>query len=253
MLAPCDSSDHMLMRLVDDYIFVSTDRAAAEIFLANAVAGIPTYGCQVKAEKSNQTLNLIRIRYSVESGYHGADYFFGNPSMEVRLDMDSLVRSTISLSFDGDATTTIGGHDVCTAMKTIVASKCFPILLDDLINSKDNIVFNIVQIFGLCASRLIDHVRAVGSVRVVSAVECLVSYACTFIYSKQRELSSKDAISKFELTSIGIATFAKILSSKKGQRVVGTTVVEAINVLLQARDNLRFSAILDCATKIFLC
>eukprot|EP01052_Picozoa_sp_SAG31_P004764 SAG31_NODE_201_length_20535_cov_15.315081_14_plen_312_part_00 len=47
--------NHLLMRLVDDFIYITTDLAAAENFVHTLHKGMPSYGCTVQAEKTTTT------------------------------------------------------------------------------------------------------------------------------------------------------------------------------------------------------
>lgn len=48
----CSEPNSLLMRLVDDFLFITTDRAAAERFLRKMHAGHPEYGCFVSMNKT---------------------------------------------------------------------------------------------------------------------------------------------------------------------------------------------------------
>ncbi|KAK0836388.1 Telomerase reverse transcriptase, partial [Friedmanniomyces endolithicus] len=49
----------LLLRLIDDFLVISTDRSIAERFMHVMHAGIPEYGVQVKAEKSRANFDVL--------------------------------------------------------------------------------------------------------------------------------------------------------------------------------------------------
>jgi telomerase reverse transcriptase len=48
----------ILLRLIDDFLVISTDRRVAERFVSTMHAGVPRYGVQVKAEKSRANFDV---------------------------------------------------------------------------------------------------------------------------------------------------------------------------------------------------
>jgi telomerase reverse transcriptase len=48
----------ILLRLIDDFLVISTDRRVAEKFVSTMHAGVPRYGVQVKAEKSRANFDV---------------------------------------------------------------------------------------------------------------------------------------------------------------------------------------------------
>ncbi|KAK5692774.1 Telomerase reverse transcriptase [Elasticomyces elasticus] len=73
-----DDGQTLLLRLIDDFLVISTDRKVAEHFMHVMHAGIPEYGVQVKAEKSRanfdvcvQGSNIARLPQQSDFAYCG--------------------------------------------------------------------------------------------------------------------------------------------------------------------------------------
>ncbi|KAG6331208.1 hypothetical protein ID866_7880, partial [Astraeus odoratus] len=47
-----DNSDSVLLRLIDDYLFITTDVGKARSFLDIMTKGHPEYGCMISKEKT---------------------------------------------------------------------------------------------------------------------------------------------------------------------------------------------------------
>lgn len=53
-----NSGNSLLLRLIDDFLVITTDRNVAETFMRTMHAGLPEYGVQVKAEKSKANFDF---------------------------------------------------------------------------------------------------------------------------------------------------------------------------------------------------
>jgi telomerase reverse transcriptase len=53
-----DNESSLLMRLIDDFLIITTDRHVAETFMRTMHAGLPEFGVQVKADKSRANFDI---------------------------------------------------------------------------------------------------------------------------------------------------------------------------------------------------
>ena len=69
-----DTGDNLLLRLIDDFLLITTDRAQAQRFMQTMSQGSEAYGIRVRTEKS-----LVNFEYSINGidvpRTHGVDWF----------------------------------------------------------------------------------------------------------------------------------------------------------------------------------
>jgi len=53
------AEDSLLLRLIDDFLLITTDKAKAERFLRQMHAGLPAYGVQVKKDKTQTNFDMV--------------------------------------------------------------------------------------------------------------------------------------------------------------------------------------------------
>ena len=83
-----DNGQTVLLRLIDDFLVISTDRDIAERFMQVMHAGIPEYGVQVKAEKSRANFDVVVRGKSIARLPEQSDFAYcGNTINTVTLDL----------------------------------------------------------------------------------------------------------------------------------------------------------------------
>ena len=78
----------LMVRLIDDFLFISTSKADAEIFLRTMLAGVEEYGCTIAPEKS--VINFPTTHRTVKQLPRDADFpwcgFVLDQQLNVRID-----------------------------------------------------------------------------------------------------------------------------------------------------------------------
>ena len=82
-----DPGSCLLLRLIDDFLLISTDQSLAKRFLAIMARGDPKYGIQVNAEKSLANFD-VTINGQKVPRLHGTTWF---PYCGMRIEMNTLV------------------------------------------------------------------------------------------------------------------------------------------------------------------
>lgn len=77
----------VLLRLIDDFLVISTDRGVAERFVQTMHAGVPEFGVQIRAEKSRTNFH-VRVAGKKIDEFAGAEFpYCGNAINTTTLDL----------------------------------------------------------------------------------------------------------------------------------------------------------------------
>ncbi|XP_076902584.1 LOW QUALITY PROTEIN: telomerase reverse transcriptase-like [Bidens hawaiensis] len=156
-----ESSDFMLLRFIDDFLFISTSKKLALGFLSRLERGFCEYNCNMKKEKFGLSFDFDKIKsksnmpYVYEDGNKFLPWsglFVNCKTLEVQADytryLDSHLRSTLTVCWQGDP-----GQHFRKKMCDYLRPKCHVIFFDSNINSASVVRLNIHQVFLLCAMK----------------------------------------------------------------------------------------------------
>jgi telomerase reverse transcriptase len=93
--------DSILLRLIDDFLLLTTERTLAERFLCTMHEGLPEYGVSVKAQKS-----LVNFDYTVNNYKISRSEGFSFPYCGMSIDT-----TTLNLQRDADRKSTLSKED----------------------------------------------------------------------------------------------------------------------------------------------
>nr|DAA35191.1 TPA_inf: telomerase reverse transcriptase [Helobdella robusta] len=157
-------SDELLLRQVDDYIFVSKDVERAKIILEKMSAGFVEYSFQINKEKT-----LTNFKYDAKNRGMCSGTFARSrlPWCGLIIDMKTLeiysdyskfaglsVKYTMSASFSNHP-----GSAIEKKLLFSVRSKCNSIYFDTTYNSVNTIFLNVYKIFLLLAYKFVYLIR----------------------------------------------------------------------------------------------
>ncbi|KAJ3289397.1 hypothetical protein HK104_007493 [Borealophlyctis nickersoniae] len=181
----------VLLRLVDDFLYITTKRQNAVSFLENMNKGHPSHGCFINLDKTLTNFDVIvdgiKLRQveDVSNGLHTPTEFpwcgllIDTRTLSVKGDYTRLADKYISESLTVNITQNPGsglqlkmfqlsltssGLSIEVSLLTppthrILKPKCHAIFLDTSLNSTETVLVNVYQNFYLCAIKFYLHVK----------------------------------------------------------------------------------------------
>ncbi|XP_012074552.1 telomerase reverse transcriptase isoform X2 [Jatropha curcas] len=156
------SSCYMLLRLIDDFCFISTSKKLATGFYTRLQRGFRDYNCYMNEEKfclnfdtenaSGIPSNRVYIGEDRTSFLRWSGLLLNSCTLEVQADytryLNHHLRSTLTVSWQGKP-----GCQLKAKLCGFLRPKCHPIFFDSNINSGPVVRLNIYQAFLLCAMK----------------------------------------------------------------------------------------------------
>ncbi|GAX76318.1 hypothetical protein CEUSTIGMA_g3764.t1 [Chlamydomonas eustigma] len=191
-LPPCQhsSAESVMMRLVDDFLFVTTSRAAAEVVVSRVHTGFPEYGCSINPLKTklnfdmelerpladcasdgqlNGQLNgnrnprdtgrILHLKSNTWQDGHGSHFIrwcgllLNAETLEVQADYTRYCNTHVSTSLCVPLSHK-PGQQLVLKLAQYMRPKCHALLLDNGINGSLVVRLNIFQAFVLSAMKL---------------------------------------------------------------------------------------------------
>nr|TKW28415.1 hypothetical protein SEVIR_3G315403v2 [Setaria viridis]TKW28416.1 hypothetical protein SEVIR_3G315403v2 [Setaria viridis] len=178
----------LLMRFIDDFIFISFSKEHALNFFNRVRRGFVYYNCYMNDSKYGFNFEVANSEHCCNRIYRGDDGFSFIPwsgllinceTLEIQADytryLDILISSTITVKMH--SSTKYLQSKLCHYMRP----KCHPIFYDSMINSPGTVRLNIYQAFLLCAMKFHCYVRSMADANM-SKLELLYIIKRTFRY-----------------------------------------------------------------------
>ncbi|KAI3712673.1 hypothetical protein L1987_71235 [Smallanthus sonchifolius] len=157
-LEKVDKSDFMLLRFIDDFLFISTSKKLALGFLSRIERGFHEYSCNMNKQKFGLSFDLDKMRSQSNRSSLGNKFLrwsgllINCKTLEVQADytryLDGHLRSTLTICWQGNP-----GQHFRKKMCDYLRPKCHAIFYDLNINSAAVVRLNIYQAFLLCAMK----------------------------------------------------------------------------------------------------
>jgi len=195
---------HLLVRIIDDFLLVSTKKDVCVQFLEKMRKGIPELGVRINQAKtmtnfdyaSDDSAQIVSVEKSVETNSSGDEFFawcgmlFNTKTCEARVDYS---RFAGSLAVDGLTADRLCGEGTKLSLriKSFVRPRCHPLLFDLRMNAVQNALLNFYQAMLLGAVKTVGYIRTglSGGVKhnpqfIVDCIEDVISYAHVLISSR---------------------------------------------------------------------
>ncbi|PFX33058.1 Telomerase reverse transcriptase [Stylophora pistillata] len=157
-------TDSLLLRWVDDFLFVTPHRRLADKFLNTMRAGIPEYGCVINHDKTLTNYTAVTAdghkvtRIGVSDRFPWCGFLLDTVTLEVSPDLSrytgSLLRDSLTVSLDAHP-----GEALSKKLRYSVRPKCHPLLLDPNMNTRENTLLNVFHVFLLTAYKFHTYVK----------------------------------------------------------------------------------------------
>ena len=146
--------ESVLLRLIDDYLLVTTSRPIAEGFAAMMHRGVAEYSCKINASKTKSSVSLhlkgtngehVCIPASTSKWLPWCGWLINVETGEFQADYAKYENVVSGMS--DKVTAAVNGNDFGKKMRSFLKPKCHALLFDASLNSAWTIRLNVLQIF----------------------------------------------------------------------------------------------------------
>ncbi|KAJ1262030.1 hypothetical protein BS78_09G075600 [Paspalum vaginatum] len=227
--------ESLLMRFIDDFIFISFSKEHAQKFFNRMRRGFSYYNCYMNDAKYGFNFEVSNSEHCCNRIYRGDDGFSFIPwsgllinceTLEIQADytryLDILISSTITVKMHSSMKYL--QSKLCHYMRP----KCHPIFYDSTINSPGTVRLNIYQAFLLCAMKFHCYVRTTPDVNT-SKLELFHIIKRTFRYMHSlivRQIQNVELqygvrpvlkLRRQETMWLGLSAYLRVLQKKQSR------------------------------------
>ena len=223
-----DAGSSVLLRLIDDFLLITTNKGHAERFLRVLHCGIPDYGIEVSADKSlanfNTTVNgkMIPLLTS-NSLFPYCGILIDTKSLEMTKDRSKFNNATVSDSLTVELSKTPGRN---LHRKTLNSFKIqtHAMYLDTSFNKLSTVLLNLYENFVESARKTYHYIRTLPPAKrptvslLKKTFDDLVDLAFVLMKSKKKNLRLEGyqcSVTKAQLRWLAATAFAAVLQKKQ--------------------------------------
>ncbi|XP_010257254.1 PREDICTED: telomerase reverse transcriptase isoform X2 [Nelumbo nucifera] len=231
---------YMLMRLIDDFLFISTSKKQAVSFFSRLQRGFREYNCFMNEEKFCVNFDIDHVsKLSSNRVYIGEDgvpflpwsgLLINCSTLEIQADYTRYanihLRSTLTVFWQGKS-----GHYLKAKLCDYMRPKCHPIFYDSNINSAAVVRLNVYQSFLLCAMKFHCYVCELSKACILPAAfhSKIIQNSFRFMYNliKKRVHSVHLGLSfhpilqlnREEVEWLGLTAYIRVLRRKQSRHI----------------------------------
>ncbi|PAV16223.1 telomerase reverse transcriptase [Pyrrhoderma noxium] len=161
--------ENTLLRLIDDYLFITTDIEEARQFLQIMERGHPEYGCFISRDKTLTNFDhrvgdisqndLSAVLHPEDQLFPWCGYLFDTRNLSVMSDYSRLYNKPLTDSLTVERSNKPNTRFLQKLMQSVKA-KSHIIFTDTSLNTSDAVYINLYQAFILAAMKMHTYVRA---------------------------------------------------------------------------------------------
>ncbi|KAL9242093.1 hypothetical protein vseg_016128 [Gypsophila vaccaria] len=229
--------ESMLLRFVDDYLFISTSKKQALTFYTRLRRGFREYNCYMNQGKFCTNFDCGSLQSGSKRMLTGSDgvsfvqwsgLLINISNLEVQADysryLNDHLSSTLTVNWQHKPGGILRGK-LCAYMRP----KCHPIFYDLTINSPATIKLNVYQSFVLCAMKFHCYVRELSTwcnlppKTHLTSIEGSLRYMYKLMKRRIFKVVSSSVsqpfiqVSKQEVQWLGLTAYIRVLSRKKSR------------------------------------
>ncbi|KAK3677630.1 Telomerase reverse transcriptase [Recurvomyces mirabilis] len=192
----------LLLRLIDDFLVISTDKKIADRFLHVMLAGLPDYGVQVKAEKTRANFDFRArdgdiARLPAQSDFPYCGNAINTVTLDIRKDRERRLKSNMADSVTVEYTN-LPGQAFYRKILNALKLHMHAMLLSTKYNSLATVYGNIYHGFLEVAQKCYHYIRSLqttkqpGEKLLIKTIDDTIKLACVLM--KHRKTTGKDAM-----------------------------------------------------------
>ncbi|GFP92112.1 telomerase reverse transcriptase, partial [Phtheirospermum japonicum] len=229
---------YLLLRFIDDFIFISTSKTQASMFFSRLARGVRDYNCCMNEEKYGVNFDLNNEQECRSNRLHvgkdGGSYLRWSgllvncSTLEIQGDytryLNSHLSSTLTVSCRGKV-----GSQLKAKLRCYLRPKCHPIFYDSKINSPRVVRLNIYQVFLLCAMKFICYIKNLSTLPSFSpkfyfnAIDSSLRYMNRLIKRKMYSFDIEPAfrpkydVKKKDVIWLGLYAYSRVVEKKQSR------------------------------------
>ncbi|XP_073010846.1 telomerase reverse transcriptase isoform X5 [Typha latifolia] len=231
-----NSPDNLLVRLIDDFLFITTSKKQATSFLNRMRRGFRDYNCFMNNSKYGVNFDLQKNKPFLNRVYTGDDgksflpwsgLLLNCRTLEIQADYtrycDITIRSTITVQVHARPAYYLR-RKLCDYMRP----KCHPLLYDSNINSPSIVRLNAYQAFLLCAMKFHCYVCSMPGTKLNSSyllmiIEGTFSYMHNLINKLMHDMEIHSNIrpvlqlKRKDIIWLGLSAYIRVLRKKQSR------------------------------------
>ncbi|KAJ2620600.1 Telomerase reverse transcriptase [Coemansia spiralis] len=217
-----DPKKTLLLRIVDDFIIISTDRAQVAVLLEVLHKGIPEYGCEVNKAKTLANFDICVGGHPVDktssSRFPWCGILIDDSTLNVFVDYGRQARGPGIESTLNFGTAKSPGLLLRHRMLASVRVRMHRLYMDSKFNSKETVLLNLYQNFLVCAKKFHAVCQRILTHRnncdfLIKVIDNVVTRAFVLLKKRCRDRLIPPA----DVTWLGLFAFRKILSRKQAR------------------------------------
>ncbi|KAJ2365455.1 Telomerase reverse transcriptase, partial [Coemansia sp. RSA 2610] len=212
----------LMMRVVDDFLIISTDRDQVTAVIERMSRGVSDYGCRLNAAKTLVNFELVRggqrVPQAESSDFPWCGILINDRTLDVAADYSRLappirLEETVTINVGREA-----GVALRQKMLAAVRLKMHPLYTDSQLNSRQTVLLNLYQNFVLCAKKFHLICRRLpmrtGNHRyLISVIEDTIALAHILLKCSCRKAS----IAAQDVKWLGTHAFHRVLARKQAR------------------------------------
>ncbi|KAK4256365.1 hypothetical protein QN277_009241 [Acacia crassicarpa] len=232
--SPC----YIVIRLIDDILFISTSKKQAAGFFSRLQRGFRDYNCYMNEKKFGVNFDVGQMSGSlgrrVHVGEDGTSFLcwsgllINRSTLEVQADytkyLNGHLRSTLTVCWQGKP-----GRSLKEKLCAFLRPKCHPIFFDLNINSAAVVRLNVYQAFLLCAMKFHCYICELSIIcqlhkRVcLKSIERSISYLYGLIKKRMHSMAPRCnfqpilRLEKDEVEWLGLQAYVQVLKRKESR------------------------------------
>ncbi|RWA12419.1 hypothetical protein EKO27_g2666 [Xylaria grammica] len=258
VLSFLNSDDCMLLRLIDDFLLITTDKSKAIQFIQVLHQGVPEYGVTVNPRKSLINFDLVIDGRKVSRLEDGEHFPYCGTLINTRTlditrasnqdqDQDQAIYDSLTVEFSRTPGQTFR-RKVLNAFKI----QSHIIFFDTKLNSVPTMLNNVYRAFRETATKMWAYTRCLPVPKqpspgiVIKTIQRLAETAYLLLVSKTRKLRYPDYVcdvKKYEVSWLAYSAFIQVLSRKQSNYAETLGWLKAENIKLSLLKDIRRSRV----------
>ncbi|KAL0397564.1 UNVERIFIED_CONTAM: Telomerase reverse transcriptase [Sesamum calycinum] len=228
---------YLLLRFIDDFLFISTSKKQASMFFSRLERGIRDYNCWMNDEKFGLNFdidgqgcrsNRLHVGKDGTSFLRWSGVLVNCSTLEIQADytryLNTHLSSTLTVSCRGKV-----GRQLKAKLRRYLQPKCHPLFYDSNINSPGVVRLNIYQAFLLCAMKFICYISKLSILPRFSPKFCINAIDGSLRYMNRlikRKVYSFDVdnafrpkydVKKKDVIWLGLHAYSRVLQKKQSR------------------------------------
>ncbi|KAL2234191.1 UNVERIFIED_CONTAM: Telomerase reverse transcriptase [Sesamum indicum] len=228
---------YLLLRFIDDFLFISTSKKQASMFFSRLERGIRDYNCWMNDEKFGLNFdingqgcrsNRLHVGKDGTSFLRWSGVLVNCSTLEIQADytryLNSHLSSTLTVSCRGKV-----GCQLKAKLRRYLQPKCHPLFYDSNINSPGVVRLNIYQAFLLCAMKFVCYISKLSILPRFCPIFCINAISASLRYMSRlikRKVYSFDIdntfrpkydVKKKDVIWLGLHAYSRVFQKKQSR------------------------------------